>query len=218
MRPRPDPFSVCDQAPPGTRPSQRSYEIAWSLTTILGETTAFVHAYLEALSRAPTEHLELLARRGAAIIFAPTIPHGLLSRTAALRRGRGLTATEKMKISTEYSQAAGTVAVYDPSTDALIFPTTYGAGDAEWPVLHELGHALTLLPMWDTAHARHDLLENLPTEVAAHLERYSPGDTPSGVRERVLEVLAEGYVRLVVERGDELPPRLTSALYAILNG
>jgi hypothetical protein len=210
-----DPFSVRSEAPPGIRPSERSWQIARSVSMRMGERARVIDRYLSALSHAPANHLQVLRRRDAAIVFAPTIPEAIASEWAVQRRRRRLSPRELFKLRTEYSQRSGTAGVYDPEIDALVFPTTYVAEDAERVALHELGHALTS----QKAIVRDSLLTKLPAEIAAHVTGLPcAGLTPhETLRAKVLEALADGYVFLVVGRHEELPQDLMSELLFILH-
>jgi hypothetical protein len=181
---------------------------------VIGEQARVIDRYLDVLALAPPEHLDLLRRRGTRIIFAPTIPHALLSTVAAGRRAKELSPEERLRLRTEYSPESGTAAVYDPSLNFLVFPTHYVARDLEHVVLHELGHALTM-PL---ATPDPGLLENLPAEIAEHVSSraYGPDGDKETLRLRVNEALAEAYVFLVVGRGSELPHALLSDLMFIL--
>lgn len=212
-----DPFSCGTESLPGTRVSEESWKIAYGLSELLtatGGRTGIVDEYLSALARAPAEHMRLLAHRGARVVFSPTIPEALDSDWAAGRRRRGLTPQERLDSRTRYSRASGAAAIYDPGTDALIFPTTYAAPDFERVVIHELGHALTM----PTASIHAGLLNGLPREIAEHINNPAYGDPrdPGSLRSRVNEALAEGYVYLVVGKADLLPAALTSDLLFIL--
>lgn len=149
------------------------------------------------------------------MVFAPTIPLALRSPEAVARRGRTLTYSELVHVENTYGEASGTVAIYDPELDWLIFPTSYRAPDVERTVLHEIGHALTLPAALGFAGHRPDLLRNLPTEIAAHIAQPSYGSSNT-IAVRVLEVLADAYVWVAVDRSHELPHPVLSELLAIL--
>jgi hypothetical protein len=174
-----------------------------------------IDLYLEALAAAPAAHLELLARRGAAIIFAPTIPHALDSERAATRRGRKLTARERLDNRRAFSPESKTVAVYDPEIDALILPTSYTIEDRERVVLHELGHALTMKRATD----KPSLLRGLSRDIAAHVfsEPYRGRDDAETRLQRIYEVLAESYVYWLSDREGEISADVMSELIFILN-
>lgn len=108
-----------------------------------GEIPPVVDSYLRALSAAPVEHLRSLLRRGARIVFAPTIAVALTSPQLQQRRDRPLTLRECHEVHDEYAPESLVGAIYDPETDTLVFPTGYCCIDLEHAVLHELGHALT---------------------------------------------------------------------------
>lgn len=63
-------FSCGDSTEPGTRMDERSWEIARTLSIVVGERTPVVERYLRAFSHAPAAHLELLASRDMRVIFA----------------------------------------------------------------------------------------------------------------------------------------------------
>jgi hypothetical protein len=214
VRPQRDPFSLLTDAGSGTRFSERSRLFARNLSLVLGEQAPVIDRYLDVLALAPPEHLDLLRRRGTRIIFAPTIPHALLSPVAAERRGQEPSPEERLKLRSEYSPESGTAAVFDPILNLLVFPTHYIARDLEHVVLHELGHALTM-PL-ATLDPR--LLDGLPSAIAKHVNSraYGPEGQKETLRLRVNEALAEAYVFLVVGRGSELPHALLSDLMFIL--
>lgn len=214
VRPQRDPFSLLTESSPGTRFSERSRLFARNIAILVGEEAPVIDRYLDVLALAPPEHLDLLRRRGTRIVFAPTIPHALFSSAATERRGRELTAKERLLLRTKYSPESGTAAIFDPSLNMLVFPTHYVARDLERVVLHELGHALTV----SLANPRAALLENLPASIAKHVRHHGYGsDNPTdALRIQVNEALAEAYVYLVVGRGSELPVELLSDLMFIL--
>lgn len=144
VRHRPDDFSLLTEAGTGSRASEESWRLARKLSIVVGEEVAVIDRYLAVLAMAPPEHLDLLLRRGTRIVFAPTIEHALLSEPAKQRRAVELTARERLKLRSDYSPESGTVAIFDPSLNLLVFPTHYSARDLEHVVLHELGHALTM--------------------------------------------------------------------------
>jgi hypothetical protein len=174
------------------------------------------------LSAAPVEHLARFRRDGGHIIFAPTPADGYRSSEAARIRGRWLTAEEVEAFRRRYCLETKTVGVYVPDLRALIFPTSYGSDelDLEWLVLHELGHALTYHRVSVEAGAHEDLLRGLPRDIAAHVGQsaYCEREGEVGVRDQVLEALAEAYVFDVVGRRADLSPALASALDDILYG
>lgn len=215
VRPQRDPFSLLTESGSGTRFSERSRLFARNIAILVGEEAPVIDRYLDVLALAPPEHLDLLRRRGTRIVFAPTIPHALLSSAATERRGCELSAAERMQLRSEYSPESGTAAIFDPSLNLLVFPTHYIARDLERVVLHELGHALTM----SLANPRPDLLEDLPRSIAQHVShhRYDARMPADALRVRVNEALAEAYVYLVVGRGPELPMPLLSDLMFILS-
>jgi len=214
VRPQRDPFSLLTETEPGTRFSERSRLFARNLSILVGEEAPVIERYLDVLALAPPEHLDLLRRRGTRIVFAPTIPHALLSSAARDRRGREPTAGERLKLRADYSPESGTAAIFDPELNFLVFPTHYVARDLERVVLHELGHALTM----SLANPRPALLEDLPPPIARHVSHpgYGSDGHPETLCRRVNEALAEAYVYLVVGRGSELPMPLLSDLMFIL--
>jgi hypothetical protein len=214
VRPQRDPFSVLTETGGGTRFSERSRLFARNLSIVVGDQALVIERYLDVLALAPPEHLDLLRRRGTRIIFAPTIPHALLSKAAITRRGDEPSAEERLKLRTEYSPESGTAAIFDPNLNLLVFPTHYVARDLEHVVLHELGHALTMT----LATPNPELLKDLPPDIAQHVENraYGPEGQEETLRLRVYEALAEAYVYLVVGRGPDLPYALLSDLMFIL--
>jgi hypothetical protein len=120
-----------------------------------------------------------------------------------------------LNLRTNFSPDSGTAEVYDAGVDALIFPTSYLASDLERVVLHELGHALTL----PDAVARASMLEGLPSQIAAHVERVTGEyrDPADALRAGVLEALADAYAFVLLGRANELPNALLSELIFILN-
>jgi len=194
---------------------ERSWEIARTLSIVVGERTPVVERYLQAFSRAPAAHLELLASRGMRVMFAPRIVDAYASRTANQRRGRQLTASELWDLRINLSERSSVVAVYDGELDLLALPTSYVTSDLGRAVLHELGHALTMA----AASPRDELLKHLPPEIDRHVARstYTGVNARTTMRARVFEALAESYVYLVVGRAEELPSTLLSELLFILN-
>ena len=207
-----DPFSVGDRTGAGTRADERSWTVAQSISTRVGPEAPVIGRYLSWLAWAPPNHLELLRRRGARILFAPTIPDGLASTWADKRRGRSLSAVELLDLRTKYSPEAETAGIYDPRLDVLVLPTSYVARDVERVVLHELGHALTMA----AANVRPSLLEDLPAAIARHVDRLTVDDPSTSLRVRVFEALAEAYAYLVVGQADQLPSPIVSELMFIL--
>jgi hypothetical protein len=207
----------------GSCSNEASYALADRLTVELGHHSAVVQRYLASLSVAPLEHLELLSANQTAIVFGPTIVLALDSPWATSRRSAPLTRGERAYHAREDSQAAGTVAIYDAKTNALVFPTSYvaSAEELEDVVVHELGHALTWRAANSVAHSRGDLLIDLPKHIHRHVfsDAYRVhGNERETARMRVHEALAEGYVWLTANRADELPAQLTSDLISILDG
>ena len=184
--------------------------------SLLLDSAEVVNSYLAAFASVPAAHLSGLRRRGCRIVFAVTIPAALRSPEAVNARGRPLTLTETESLEANYGASAGTVALYDPELDWLVFPTSYRARDLERAVLHETGHALTVPSMLNTAARRVDLLRGLPREISEHIAQPSYGSSTS-VTARVLEVLAEAYAWLVVGRAPELSVEVLSELIGILD-
>jgi hypothetical protein len=112
-----------------------------------------------------------------------------------------------------------TAAVYDAQTDSLVLPTDEVSPDPLHPVLHELGHALTLHQVWMHFRDFKPLLDNLPKRIVEHLAAgYPQGKDEDAVRVQIAEVFAEAYAMAHVGRDGELPPNLASALVGILAG
>lgn len=197
-----------------THSTESSLEAARRIATVLGPKAPVIDLYLLALSYAPANHLALLARRGARIVFGPTIDAVLTSRWAAERRGRELSMIEARQTRIDYGPESGAAAVYDSGIDALIFPTSYRAIDLDSVVLHELGHALTV----QRAHLRLALIAGLPSRLRRHVysDSYLAGTPDETLCRRVLEALAEGYVYFIDGRMEQLPDALASELAFIL--
>jgi hypothetical protein len=197
------------------RSSPDSRRSARAISDVIGAGAPIIDRYLDALSFAPSSHLALLAKRGARIVFAPTIADALTSGTAAQRRGEPLDLYETWQVRAEYGPDAGVAGVYDPDTDWLIFPTAYCTTDLKRLTLHELGHALTV----KRAAVRAGLLDELPVPLRRHVfsDGYAvPGDPAQTLRQRVLEALAEGYIYVIEGRGGELSDALSSELVFML--
>jgi len=213
-RPVRSPFDLGLLPADGTRCSERSFQLARKLALPIGvrDASPVINDYLGAVSFAPPEHLEILQRRDGRLVFAPTIGAALTSSALAARRAQALTLRQCQELHDAYSYQAGVVAVYDSETDALIFPTAYRARDIEHPVLHELGHALTMQHNRETPCST--LLRELPLHIRRHVRPYrQAGAAPE---ELAWEVLAEAYVLLLVGRADELPSPVLSELCAML--
>jgi len=197
-----------------SRSTEASFSAARALTTVVGPYAAIIDRYLEALSHAPSTHLQILARRGSRIVFAPTVDTALTSPWAADRRGRELSATETFKVRVDYGPESGTAGIYDEAIDALVLPTAYCCKNLRALVLHELGHALTI----HRAQIRPALIEGLPSRIRRHVysEYYTSSTPERTLRQRALEALAEGYIYLIDGRTDELPAALTSELIFML--
>jgi len=213
-RPVRSPFDLGLLPADGTRCSERSFQLARELALPIGvgDASPVINDYLGAVSFAPAEHLEILRRRDGWLVFAPTIGAALTSSALAARRSQALTLSQCQELHDAYSHQAGVVAAYDRETDALIFPTAYRAHDVEYPVLHELGHALTMPHNREASCG--SLLRGLPLHIRRHLRPYrQAGAAPE---ELAWEVLAEAYVLLLVGRAAELPSPVLSELFAML--
>ena len=194
-----------------------SVELGRQITFVFGQENEAVQRYELLLGYAPPRDLEALRERGAIIVMAPTIPDWLCSREAAGRRGRALTNEEQAQARRDHGPETGTVAVYDAQTDSLVLPTNEVSPDPLHPVLHELGHALTLEQVWMDFRSFRPLLDDLPQRILDHLATgYPRGDGDDAVRIQIAEVFAEAYAMAHAGRDDELPPNLASALVVIL--
>lgn len=196
------------------RSTEASFAAARAISNVFGAYAPIIDRYLEAFSFAPAAHLAILARRGARIVFAPTIDVVLTSRWAEERRGRPLTMAEARQTRVDYGPESGAAGVYDAAIDALVLPTSYCCRDLNVVVRHELGHALTLV----RARISPTLIRGLPGRLHRHVfsEHYVAATPLDTLRERVLEALAEGYSYIVDGRGDELPGALASELTFML--
>lgn len=178
-----------------------------------------VQQYEQLFGYAPLGDLGALRKRGAIIVMTPTIPDWLCGKEAEERRGRSLTDDEQAQAKREHGSGTGTAAVYDPQTDSLVLPTREVSPDPLHPVLHELGHALTLDQVWRDFGNLRWLLDNLPRRIQDHLANgYPQGDDDNAVRIRIAEVFAEAYAMVLAGRDVELTPGLASALVGILAG
>src|SRR4051794_18773572 len=102
------PFDLGMVALPGTRPSEESWKLAQRLSVAIGAPDlGNVELYLEALSAAPAQDLGRLARVGAVILMAPTVPVGLTHTYANSRRGRTLDWDQQQQLEHDYGQASG---------------------------------------------------------------------------------------------------------------
>jgi hypothetical protein len=213
-RPVTNPFDLGLLPGDGTRCSERSFRLAHELALMVGvgADSPVVIDYLGAVSVAPAEHLEILRERDGRLVFAPTVGAALTSSVLSTRRSQPMTLRQCQELENEYSHEAGVAAAYDCETDALIFPTAYRARDLEYPVLHELGHALTM-PR-DRESPCEALLRDLPLHIRRHLRPYRMAG--AGFEELAWEVLAEAYVLLLVGRAAELPAPVLSELFAML--
>jgi hypothetical protein len=145
--------------------------------------------------------------------MAPTIPDWLCCSTASTRRNRELTQFERTDVQRRYGPGTGTAAIYDPETDSLVLPTGEVSPDPLHPVLHELGHAVTLDRVWVAFRRYISVLDDLPSRIRDHLARgYPDGDDVEAIRIRIAEAIAEAYAMMLGGRHHELPPTLTSAL------
>jgi hypothetical protein len=199
------------------RHSEASVVEARRITFVFGDRNRAVDAYEQLFGYAPPHNLQALRRRGAIVVMAPSIADWLASPQASTRRGRELIASERRENERDYAAGSGIAAIYDPETDSLVLPTWEVSPDPLHPVLHELGHALTLRRAWVSYRHYVNLLRILPRRIQRHLERgYPSGDDDEAVRVRVAEMFAEAYAMVLGGRHDELPPELASALIAIL--
>ncbi len=196
------------------RSCEESRREAADITVGIGPRVPIIDKYLDALSFAPAQHLRMLKARGACIVFAPTIDAALTSAWAAQRRGRSLTLDETRDLRVRYGPESGTLAIYDPVLDALVFPTSYCCRDIGGVAMHELGHALTI----KRAVPRQALLDGLPTRLRRHVmsDEYLGANEAHTLRLRCLEALAEAYVCLVEGRLETLPQALASELIFML--
>lgn len=194
--------------------NEDSLRAAQAMTRVFGPRVPIIERYLDALSFAPRAHLEILIRRDAEIVFAPTIDVALTSDWAERRRGQALTMAEARALRIDYGPESNAVGIYDPDTDALIFPTGYCTRDLQHVVLHELGHALTM----PRATFRAQLIKNLPRRLDRHVySEYYLADSPeTTLRHRVFEALAEGYIEIIEGRIEQLPKALASELMFML--
>jgi len=201
----------------GSRHSDASVEEAKRITFVFGELNLAVERYEQLFGYAPINDVRALRARGAIVVMAPTIPDWLCSDVATTRRGRGLSEAEKTQIVREHGPDTGTAAVYDPQTDSLVLPTRDVSPDPLHPVLHELGHALTLERVWTHFQSLRWLLDDLPQRISEHLANgYPNGSDDNAIRIQLAETFAEAYAMGLAGRDDELPPDLASALVGIL--
>jgi hypothetical protein len=192
----------------------RSLAAAERMSRVLGQRAPIVGRYLMSLSRIPAHHLALLERRGTRIVFAPEIVHGMDSDLAAERRGRRLSKAERWHLNKHRSQASGTVAIYEPELDLIVFPTTYAPGDFDRAAHHEVGHALTMRD----ADPRPSLLRGLPSSIRAAIQEGIPADAgdQEAFRHQVVEALAEGYTYMVGGRSEIVPRELRREIDLII--
>lgn len=169
----------------------RSLAAAERMSTVVGERAPVIDRYLEAFSKIPTAHLRVLEHRGARIVFAPTIARGMSSALANKRRAKLLDDAELARLGTERSQASGTIAVYDPSLDLIVIPTTYASRDFDHVVRHEIGHALTMPHVEPRASLVADLSDAMRVAIQAGIP--ADADEHQALRHEVTEALAEGY-------------------------
>lgn len=212
-----DDFDLGLECRGGRSHDDASVELGRGLTFVFGEENQAVQTYELLLGYAPPRDLEALRERGAIIVMAPTIPDWLCSSQATQRRGQPLTDKEQARARREHGPGTGTAAVYDAQTDSLVLPTDEVSPDPLHPVLHELGHALTLDQVWMRFRDFKPLLDNLPQRILDHLATgYRQGKDDDAVRVQIAEVFAEAYAMAHAGRDDELPPTLASALVGIL--
>jgi hypothetical protein len=201
---------------PGCLHSEGSVAAARLITFVYGRRTPAVEQYEYLLGYAPVDHVRALRRRGGVVVMTPTIAGWLASDDAAVRRGARLDEREKERDRRQYGADQGIAAIYDPATDALVLPTGHRARDLLHPVLHELGHAMTLGELWLTFSRYEPLLRALPPRLADHLARYPQEDTPDARRMRVLELFAEAYAMMIGGWHAELSAELSSAVFGIV--
>jgi hypothetical protein len=201
----------------GARHNEASVAETRRIIFVFGPRTPAVDAYEQLFGYAPVHDLLALRQRGALIVMAPSIVAWLESTQASRRRGRELTRSERQRNGKDYAAGSGVAAIYDPETDSLVLPTWEVSPDPLHPVLHELGHALTLRQVWVSYQRYATLLQDLPRRIQRHLERgYPRGDDDAAVRVRVAGMFAEAYAMVLGGREDELPTELASALIGIL--
>lgn len=215
VRRPPDPFALGDVCTDAARPSEASYELARMLAVRVGE-AELLDAHLYSLAVAPVQDLLCFKRAGGTIFFADTFLAGATSIEAGLQRGAPLDRAARTRYEDLDADPGHVFGVFDPMMHALIFTPQATPANHEQITLHELGHALTLPPMYRTAHLRGELLRGLPAEIDVMLRAYPQGNDRAAIRERVLEALAEAYVWTVVGRWQELPGALFGTLQGIL--
>jgi hypothetical protein len=217
-----DPFSFGDISAPGTRACAEALDLIQKMEVVFTNDEAGVHLYRAKLCFVPVDDLRRLYEREVAMIFSTTFTGGLDNDWANRRRRRPLSSEEHARWSSW--DLDGTLAAHDPATNAVIYPMAplsrhaYRRLDVEVPGLHEIGHALTQPDAEVRAPLRGDLVEGLRGPIATHVAQYAKGDEPQAVRERVLEALAEAYRLLTLERPNDIPQPLLSALLSILRG
>jgi hypothetical protein len=197
------------------RPHEESVTLARSIAVCVGGASVS-SAHLEALAVAPVPDLTRLKRTHGRIIFAETFHAAITSEESDRYRGHPVHPATASEYSALDAHQAGVPGVYDREIHALIFPTTFEPVDHERVMLHELGHALTLRRSYRRAHLRTDLLLGLPPQIDLLLRAYPQGDDREAIRERVLEVLAEGYAWIVLGRWQELPGPVMQELQDLL--
>ncbi len=201
----------------GSSHSDEAIELARQITFVFGPQNMAVQHYEQLFGYAPVRDLCALRKRGAIIVMTPAIPYWLCSEEAKERRGRPLTDEEQSQVEREHGPETGTAAVYDPQTDSLVLPTGEVSPDPLHPVLHELGHALTLDRVWKDFRSLRRLLDDLPQRIHDHLASgYPRGSDEDSVRIQIAEVFAEAYAMALAGRDAELTPNLASALVGIL--
>jgi hypothetical protein len=95
------------------RSSLESRQSAWAISDVIGAWAPIIDRYLDALSFAPSSHLALLAKRGARIVFAPTIADALTSETVGSAARRGARLVRDLEGPDRVRTDAGVAGVYD---------------------------------------------------------------------------------------------------------
>jgi hypothetical protein len=211
-----DPFSCRAESAPGTRANEISLMIAKTITLPPVPDVPAVVEFYGTLAQAPPEHLELLRRRNAAIVFVDGFLKYATSDEANRRRRRPL--DDEELADWESMDRRRTLGGYCSELDVLVFPTHVEQDEVERTVMHELGHALTMRLIHANGPRRRDLLRDLTPAMNAHVLRYEQGDHPEAIRTRLNEVFAEAYRLLVAERTDAIPSHISSELAIMLSG
>jgi hypothetical protein len=217
IRRPPDPFSLLDTPADGLRRTDEAFEVAESIACSV-DGAQIDSSYLAGLSTAPAEDLETFKDERGRILFGSSFAAAADSQVANQIRRRpidpaNLSAYKEMdRFPNRY------FAAYDQELHAILFTEAAPQLNHERVTLHELGHALTLRPAYRVAHLRVDLLHRLPREIDDLLTAYPQGADRAAIRERVLEVLAEGYAWLIVGRHRELPGAVYDAVWSLRSG